>query len=109
MDWSALSVSLRLAGFTCLLLIPLAIWLGRALAYARFRGKGFAETVALPLVLPPTVLGFYLLLSFGRDAPLGSFWAKIAGSGLNFTFSGILIASLIANLPFCCSADSARL
>jgi molybdate transport system permease protein len=101
MDWSALSVSLRLAGFTCLILLPVAIWLGRALAYARFRGKGLCEAfVALPLVLPPTVLGFYLLLSFGRDAPVGSLWADLTGGGLNFTFTGILLASLIANLPF---------
>ncbi|MFB9865884.1 molybdate ABC transporter permease subunit [Vreelandella sulfidaeris] len=101
MDWTALTVSLRLAAFTCLILIPFAIWLGRALAYARFRGKGLCEAlVALPLVLPPTVLGFYLLMSFGRDAPVGSFGSAITGSGLNFTFSGILLASLIANVPF---------
>ena len=80
MDWSALSVSLRLAAFTCLILLPIAIWLGRSLAYARFRGKGLCEAlIALPLVLPPTVLGFYLLLSFGRDAPVGSFWAAMTG------------------------------
>lgn len=101
MDWTALSVSLRLAGLTCLFLLPVGIWLGRALATAHFRGKGLCEAlVALPLVLPPTVLGFYLLQQFGRDAPLGSVWALFTGGGLNFTFSGILLASLIANLPF---------
>ncbi|MFC7367009.1 MULTISPECIES: molybdate ABC transporter permease subunit [Vreelandella] len=101
MDWTALSVSLRLAGLTCLFLLPVGIWLGRTLATAQFRGKGLCEAlIALPLVLPPTVLGFYLLQQFGRDAPLGSFWASLTGGGLNFTFSGILLASLIANLPF---------
>ncbi len=73
MDWTALSVSLRLAGLTCLFLIPVGIWLGRTLARAQFRGKGLCEAlIALPLVLPPTVLGFYLLQQFGRDAPLVS-------------------------------------
>jgi molybdate transport system permease protein len=101
MDWTALSVSLRLAGLTCLFLLPVGIWFGRTLATAQFRGKGLCEAlIALPLVLPPTVLGFYLLQQFGRDAPLGSFWASLTGGGLNFTFSGILLASLIANLPF---------
>lgn len=101
MDWAALSVSLRLAALTCLILLPLGIWLGRTLAYARFRGKGLCEAlVALPLVLPPTVLGFYLLLGFSRDAPVGAFWAELTGSGLNFTFTGILFASLVANIPF---------
>ncbi|WP_311065252.1 molybdate ABC transporter permease subunit [Halomonas sp. DWK9] len=101
MDWSAFSVSLRLAALTCLFLLPLGIWLGRLLATAQFRGKGLCEAlIALPLVLPPTVLGFYLLQQFGRDAPLGGAWSALTGSGLNFTFSGILLASLIANLPF---------
>ncbi|XUO87701.1 molybdate ABC transporter permease subunit [Halomonas sp. KM072] len=101
MDWTALGVSLRLAALTSLLLVPLGIWCGRWLATARFRGKGVCEAlIALPLVLPPTVLGFYLLQQFGRDAPLGSAWAALTGSGLNFTFTGILLASLIANLPF---------
>ncbi|MGM0857317.1 MAG: molybdate ABC transporter permease subunit [Pseudomonadota bacterium] len=101
MDWSALSVSLRLAALTCLFLLPLGTFLGRWLAVARFRGKGLCEAlVALPLVLPPTVLGLYLLQSFGREAPVGQLWMTLTGGGLNFTFSGILLASLVANLPF---------
>ena len=100
MDWSAFSVSLRLAAFTCLFLLPLGIWWGRVLATAQFRGKGLCEAlIALPLVLPPTVLGFYLLQQFGRDAPLGGAWAALTGGGLNFTFSGILLASLIEHVP----------
>jgi len=101
MDWTALSVSLRLAGLTCLLLLPLGLWLGRALALSRFRGRALCEAlVALPLVMPPTVLGFYLMQAFGAQAPFGAFWQSLTGGGLNFTFTGILIASLIANLPF---------
>lgn len=101
MDWTALTVSLRLAVLTCLLLLPIGLWLGRSLAGARFRGRAFCEAlVALPLVMPPTVLGFYLMLSFGADAPFGALWQRLTGSGLNFTFTGILLASLIVNLPF---------
>lgn len=101
MDWTALSVSLQLGVLTCLLLLPVGLWLGRALAQAHFRGKPLCEAlVALPLVMPPTVLGFYLMMSFGRDAPFGAMWHRLTGEGLNFTFSGILLASLVANLPF---------
>lgn len=101
MDWTALSVSLQLAFGTCLLLLPLGLWLGRTLATTRFRGKPLCEAlVALPLVMPPTVLGFYLMQSFGGDAPFGVLWQRLFGEGLNFTFSGILLASLVVNLPF---------
>lgn len=101
MDWTALTVSLRLAFLTCLLLLPLGVWLGRTLAMSRWKGRAFCEAlIALPLVLPPTVLGFYLMLAFAGNAPLGGAWQQITGSSLNFTFSGILFASLIANLPF---------
>ncbi|MBF8223133.1 molybdate ABC transporter permease subunit [Halomonas sp. 328] len=101
MEWTALSVSLQLALATCLLLLPLGLWLGRTLATRRFRGKALCEAlVALPLVMPPTVLGFYLMLAFGAEAPFGAFWQRLTGSGLNFTFSGILLASLVVNLPF---------
>ncbi|MEQ6888894.1 molybdate ABC transporter permease subunit [Halomonas sp. CS7] len=101
MDWTALSVSLRLAGLTCLLLLPVGLWLGRALALSRFRGRALCEAlVALPLVMPPTVLGFYLMQAFGVQAPFGAVWQSLTGGGLNFTFTGILLASLVANLPF---------
>ncbi|GHC17534.1 molybdate ABC transporter permease subunit [Aidingimonas halophila] len=101
MDWAALSVSLQLATATCVLLLPLALWLGRTLAVTRSRGRPLGEAlIALPLVMPPTVLGFYLMLAFGREAPLGAFWHAMTGSGLNFTFTGILLASLVINLPF---------
>jgi len=101
MDWTALSVSLHLAALTCLLLLPVGVWLGRALATSRSRAKPLGEAlVALPLVMPPTVLGFYLMQAFGVEAPFGGLWNRLTGSGLNFTFEGILLASLLANLPF---------
>lgn len=101
MDWGALWLSLRLAGLTVLILIPLAIACGRVLAYRSFRGKGLAEAaVALPLVLPPSVLGFYLLVTLGANSPLGQWWQSAFGGPLVFSFEGLLVASVLVNLPF---------
>ena len=101
MDWTAFSLSVELAAWTLLLLLPFAIWLGRILAHRRFPGRSFVEAaVALPLVLPPTVIGFYLLVSFGSLSPLGRAWESVFGHGLAFSFEGLLMASLLINLPF---------
>ena len=101
MDWTAFRISLELAAWTCAILIPLGLVTGRWLAYQRFRGRGFVQAaIALPLVLPPTVLGYYLLVSFSADLPLGRFWQELTGRGLNFSFEGIVLASVIFNLPF---------
>jgi molybdate transport system permease protein len=101
MDWTALWLSLRLGALTVLLLLPIGIFVGRQLAYREFRGKPVVEAlVALPLVLPPTVLGFYLLVAFGAASPVGQAWQSLFGSTLVFTFEGLLVASVIFNLPF---------
>jgi molybdate transport system permease protein len=101
MDWMALRLSLELGFLTVLLLLPIGIWVGRRLAYQDFRGKGLAEAlVALPLVLPPTVLGYYLLVAFGAGSPIGQVWQSLFGRPLVFTFEGLLVASVIFNLPF---------
>lgn len=101
MEWNALDLSLSLAFWTCVILLPLAILLGRALAWNNFRGKPFVEAlVAVPLVLPPTVLGYYLILSFGDATWIGRLYHSITGHGLVFTFDGLLLASIIFNLPF---------
>jgi molybdate transport system permease protein len=101
MDWTALWLSLRLSTITILLLLPIGIICGRLLAYRDFRGKGFVEAiVALPLVLPPTVVGYYLLVSLGASSPLGQVWQNIFGHSLVFSFEGLLFASIIFNLPF---------
>jgi molybdate transport system permease protein len=101
MDWTAFALSLKLAFWTCLLLLPLAILIARWLAWGRFAGKSLVEAlVMLPLVLPPTVLGFYLLVGFSPQSGLGALLASIVGEPLVFTFAGILLASLIINLPF---------
>ena len=101
MDWVALSLSARLALWTVVLLLPVAVFGGRWLAHGRFRGKAVIEAlVMLPLVLPPTVFGFYLLVALGRESPLGAFWQAVFGGPLVFTFEGLVVASVIANLPF---------
>ncbi|MFN6925846.1 MAG: molybdate ABC transporter permease subunit [Tabrizicola sp.] len=101
MDWTALTLSLELAAWTVAILLPVSVLAGRWLAYGRFRGKGAVEAlVMLPLVLPPTVFGFYLLLAFGRNSPVGAFWQETFGHQLVFTFEGLVVASVIFNLPF---------
>ncbi len=101
MDWASLRLSLALALWTTALLLPLAILIARGLAWRRFPGKGFVEAlIALPLVLPPTVLGYYMLAAAGRAAPLGEAYEAVFGGPLVFTFEGLVVASLLVNLPF---------
>lgn len=101
MDWLALGLSVKLGILTALLLLPPAITVGRLLAYRQFFGKSLCEALlALPLVLPPTVLGYYLLLYFGKGATLGQWFQALSGHPLAFSFTGLLLASLLVNLPF---------
>jgi len=101
MDWDALRVSLRLGAGTLAVLLPCGIWFGRVLAIRQFRGKSLVEAlVTVPLVLPPTVLGFYLLFAFGARSPLGQAFQTLVGQSLPFSFQGLLLASAIANIPF---------
>jgi molybdate transport system permease protein len=101
MDWTALALSLKLAAWTVAILLPVGIVLGRVLAWHAFRGRTLVEALlALPLVLPPTVLGFYLLLALGARSPIGRVHDWLAGHPLVFTFSGLVVASVIINLPF---------
>lgn len=101
MDWPALRLSLELALWTMVVLLPVGIWLGRLFAWRRFRGKALLEAaLALPLVLPPTVLGYYLLVAMGSASPLGELFQRLTGEQLVFSFSGLLVASVVFNLPF---------
>jgi molybdate transport system permease protein len=101
MDWQALFLSLKLALATLVILLPLGLLLGHLLAFAPFKGRALVEAmVMLPLVLPPTVLGLYLLMSFGGKSWLGAWLENHLGVSLGFTFSGILLASIVFNLPF---------
>lgn len=101
MDWQALWLTIRLAtlvaGLLFVLGLPIAYWI----AFSRWRWKFFVEAVVgLPIVLPPTVLGFYLLVALGPRSPLGRVWIALTGHTLAFTFSGLVIGSIIYSLPF---------
>ncbi|HVS89495.1 MAG TPA: molybdate ABC transporter permease subunit [Candidatus Acidoferrum sp.] len=99
MEALLLSIKLAICVSAILLLcgVPLAYWL----ASSQWRGKFLLESiVALPLVLPPTVLGFYVLVAMGPRGPLGRLWQAAFGHGLAFTFGGLVIASVIYSLPF---------
>jgi len=101
MNIEALLLSVRLALCVSAILfvvgMPVAYWL----AYSRWRWKFLLEAVvALPLVLPPTVLGFYMLLAMGPRGPLGKLWHAAFGHGLAFTFAGLVIASVLYSFPF---------
>jgi molybdate transport system permease protein len=95
--WLSVKLAAWVAGILLVFGIPLAYWL----AYSRWRWKFFVEAaVAVPLVLPPTVLGFYMLVAMGPQGPLGRAWSKLFGRGLAFTFQGLIIASVLYSLPF---------
>jgi molybdate transport system permease protein len=101
MNWQAFWLTIRLAVLVaaCLMVIglPIAYWI----TYSRWRWKFLAEAVvALPIVLPPTVLGFYVLVALGPRSPLGRWWESLTGHTLAFTFEGLMIGSIIYSLPF---------
>ena len=101
MDWQAFWLTIRLAtliaGVLAVLGLPIAYWI----AFSRWRWKFLAEAVvALPIVLPPTVLGFYVLVALGSRSPLGQWWKALTGHTLAFTFAGLVIGSVIYSLPF---------
>ena len=100
MDWPALHVSLTLAALTTLFLLPLGLALARWLAVTRWAGRPVIEALLLlPLLLPPTVIGFYFLVAFGQGSPLGA-WLFASGWRLVFSMEGLLLVSVLVNLPF---------
>ena len=101
MDWQAFWLTIRLASIVTALLViiglPLAYWI----AFTKWRWKFVVEAmVALPIVLPPTVLGFYVLVALGQRSPLGHWWQAVTGHTLAFTFEGLVIGSVLYSLPF---------
>jgi molybdate transport system permease protein len=101
MDWQAARVSLLLAVLTAVLLLPPGIAVARWLAFSSWRGKPLAEAcLMLPLLLPPTVIGFYLLMALGQGSLLGAWLVRQLDLRLVFSFEGLLLASVLINLPF---------
>lgn len=101
LDWQAVWLTLRLAGSVCAVLMAIALPLGWWLAHTRsWIKQPLSALLALPLVLPPTVLGFYLLLLLGPRGPIGQFTQWLGLGTLPFTFGGLVVASCIYSLPF---------
>ena len=101
MDWSAIGLSLRLATATTLILLVVGLPLGGWLALSNRRGRWAVDAlVALPLVLPPPVLGFYVLVALGPRSPIGRAYEALTGSAIVFSFEGLLVASVLYSLPF---------
>ncbi len=101
MDWQAFGLTIRLALLVSLVLLVIGLPIAYRLAYSRWRWKFLVEAIiAMPIVLPPTVLGFYLLVAMGSRSPLGRWWQALTGHSLAFSFEGLLIGSIIYSLPF---------
>jgi molybdate transport system permease protein len=101
MNWSAIVLTLRLALVVCAILLAIGMPIAYWLTLTRWRWKFLAESVvALPLVLPPTVLGFYVLVAMGPQSPVGRLYQSWMGHGLPFTFEGLVAGSVLYSLPF---------
>jgi molybdate transport system permease protein len=101
LDWVAIGLSLRLSFWTTLILLLLGLPIAHWLTFSGWRWKVLIEAiVALPIVLPPTVLGFYVLIAIGPRSPIGRFYQLLTGELLPFSFRGLLVASVLYSLPF---------
>jgi molybdate transport system permease protein len=100
-DWQAFWLTIRLAIVVAAVLVMLGMPVAYWITFSRWRWKFLAEAVvALPIVLPPTVLGFYVLVALGPRSPIGRWWQALSGHSLAFTFEGLVIGSIIYSLPF---------
>ena len=110
LDWPGLGplwLSIKLAAITTLILLLVGTAIAWWLASTRSRAKPFIQSlVALPIVLPPTVMGFYLLILLGPYGAIGSWWVELTGSALTFSFTGLVIASCFYSLPFAVPTSS---
>lgn len=101
MDWQAFGLTLELALVVSAILLAVGLPLAYWIAYSKWRGKFLVEAVvSLPIVLPPTVLGFYVLVALGSRSPLGRWWQALTGHTLAFSFAGLVIGSILYSLPF---------
>lgn len=109
-DWFPLWLSLRVAVLSTALALVAGLWLAYVLANREFRGKDVLDAaITLPLVLPPTVLGYYLLVLIGRASPVGKLWESIFGSPLVFTWKAAVLAALLHALPLLVKSTRAAL
>src|ERR1700683_5306602 len=100
-DWRSFRLTIELALVVSVILLAVGLPLAWWIAFSRWRWKFFVEAlVALPIVLPPTVLGFYVLVALGPQSPLGLWWQSLTGHTLAFTFEGLVIGSILYSLPF---------
>ena len=100
-DWQAFALTLQLAVVVSAILLVLGLPVAYWIAFSRWRLKFMVEAVvALPIVLPPTVLGFYVLVALGPHSPLGRWWISLTGHTLAFTFTGLVLGSILYSLPF---------
>jgi molybdate transport system permease protein len=110
MDWQAFWLTIRLALIVTVLLVVIGLPLAYWIAFSRWRWKFLVEAiVALPIVLPPTVLGFYVLIALGQRSPLGRWWQTMTGHTLAFTFEGLVIGSVLYSMPFAVQPFAASL
>lgn len=101
MNWMAIWVTVKLASLTALALLAIGLPIAYWVTFSKWRWRFLVESiVALPLVLPPTVLGFYILVAIGPHSPLGRVYTELVGHPLPFTFEGLLLASILYSLPF---------
>lgn len=101
MNWTAIWVTCKLATLTSMALLAIGLPIAYWLTFSKWRWKFLVESiVALPLVLPPTVLGFYILVAIGPHSPFGRLYSDIVGQTLPFSFQGLLVASILYSLPF---------
>jgi molybdate transport system permease protein len=108
MNWTAIWVTFKLASLTAAALVVIGLPIAYWVSFSRRRWKFIVESiVALPLVLPPTVLGFYILVAIGPHSPFGRFYTDLVGHPLPFTFEGLLLASILYSLPFAVQPFSA--
>lgn len=109
-DWFPLWLSLRVAVLSTAISFAAGLWIAYLLANRKFRGKEVLDAaVTLPLVLPPTVLGYYLLVVIGRESPLGKLWEGIFGSPLVFTWKAAVIAAVLHSFPLMVKSARAAL
>ena len=109
MNWQALWLTFQLAALVAGILLVIGLPIAHWIAFSRWRGKFLVEAlVALPIVLPPTVLGFYVLVALGSLSPLGRWWQSLTGHTLAFTFTGLVIGSILTACRLQCSLSRLR-